>query len=335
MFQNASIALGEKRVSHLLEIKDLSISFKGEEGNFDPLVDVNFFLEKGQRVAVVGESGSGKTLSLLAAMGLLPAGANITNGQIKFDGSDITYAPETIMKDLRGRRMAMVFQNAQKSLNPIICVGRQIADVYRCHFGGSHETAWKRAIEALDETGIPDPENRSRLYPHEYSGGMAQRVMIAMALACRPDLLIADEPTSGLDVTIQIQVLDLIRRIAQETGAALIIITHDINIIKGLCKRIVVMYSGMVMEEGDLDLVIEQPANPYTEALLACSTSNSDGFNFIPGRAPDPRTRLTGCPFAPRCERAKEMCQSSRPQIRKGLNRRVACHFPIVYEKTN
>ena len=321
-------------MTELLEVKDLSVSFKGEAGNFSPLIDINFSLNKGQAVAIVGESGSGKSLSTSAIMHLLPTVANIDKGKIRFDGEDITHAPEPTMKSLRGRRMAMVFQNAHKSLNPIISVGKQIADVYRQHFGGSKKVAWARAVEALKATGIPDPYNRSRLYPYEYSGGMAQRAMIAMALACKPDLLIADEPTSGLDVTIQIQVLDLIKRVTQETGAALLMITHDINIIKGMCERIVVMYSGMVMEIGTLEEIMKKPANPYTAALLACSISNLDGFKFIPGRAPDPRNRSLGCPFVPRCERAKEMCHVSRPRLKMVMNRMVACHFPVTNEKT-
>ena len=321
-------------MTELLKVKDLSISVRGESGNFIPLIDINFSLNKGQAVAIVGESGSGKTLSTNAIMRLLPNVATIASGKIKFDGEDITNASESVMKSLRGRRMAMVFQNAHKSLNPIISVGKQIADVYRQHFGGSKKVAWERAVEALERTGIPDPNTRSRLYSYEYSGGMAQRAMIAMALACKPDLLIADEPTSGLDVTIQIQVLELIKKVTQETGAALLIITHDINIIKGMCERIVVMYSGMVMEEGDLEVIMKNPANPYTVALLACSVSNFDGFKFIPGRAPDPTNRSEGCPFVTRCEKAKQICSVSRPRLKMVMNRMVACHFPVINEET-
>ncbi|MFV0335216.1 MAG: ABC transporter ATP-binding protein [Tropicimonas sp.] len=317
-------------MSALLEIRDLAVRFRQGAERVDALIGVSFEVGRGERVAVVGESGSGKTLSSLAAMHLLPDAAEIAGGTIAFDGEDIAAAPERRMRALRGRRMAMVFQNAAHSLNPLLTVGQQIADIHRQHHGGSRAAAWERAVAALEATGIPDAPNRARLYPHEYSGGMAQRAMIAMALTCRPDLLIADEPTSGLDVTIQRQVLDLIREVTDETGAALILITHDIAQIPGNCSRVVVMYGGMVMENGEADLVLSRPANPYTAALLACAAPVSGEFPHIPGRAPDPRHRPPGCPFAPRCAHVGERCRTERPGLRPHERRLVACHFPVM-----
>ena len=315
-------------MSALLNIRDLAIRFRQGSEMVEALAGVSFSVGPGERVAVVGESGSGKTLCSIAAIGLLPLNAEVASGAIRFADEDITRAPEARMRQLRGRRMAMVFQNAPHSLNPLLTVGRQIADVHRRHHGGGRTAAWAQAVAVLEATGIPDAATRARLYPHEYSGGMAQRAMIAMALTCRPELVIADEPTSGLDVTIQIQVLDLIRRLADETGAALLLITHDIAQIPGLCSRVVVMYAGRVLENGAADLVLARPASPYTAALLACTQPGEGEFPFIPGRAPDPRHRPPGCPFAPRCPSARERCNMERPELRPYAGREVACHFP-------
>ena len=312
----------------LLEIRDLSLRFRQGRQVIEALDRVSLALDAGERVAIVGESGSGKTVSSIAAMRLLPPNAEIHSGRILFRGEDVMALPESRMRALRGRHMAMVFQNAPHSLNPMYTVGRQIAEVYRHHHGGSRAAAWQAAVAALDATGIADAASRASLYPYEYSGGMAQRAMIAMALTCRPDLLIADEPTSGLDVTIQIQVLDLIRRVADETGAALLLITHDIAQIRGMCSRVVVMYAGRVLEDGSADLILKNPANPYTRALLACTEPGEGDFPFIPGRAPDLRARPPGCPFAPRCRRADERCRAELPEPKRHAGRLVACHHP-------
>ncbi len=312
----------------LLDIRDLSVRFRQGRQSVYALDQVSISVGRSERVAIVGESGSGKTVSSIAAMRLLPPTAEITSGAISFDGEDLASASEAQMSAIRGRRMAMVFQNAPHSLNPLLTVGRQIADVHLRHNGGSREQAWAAAVAALEATGIPDAANRANLYAYEYSGGMAQRAMIAMALTCRPDLLIADEPTSGLDVTIQLQVLDLIRAVADETGAALMLITHEIGQIAGLCSRVVVMYAGRVFEDGPADLVLSSPANPYTAALLDCAEPGDGDFPFIPGRAPDLRQRPSGCPFAPRCVKARDRCRADRPEPRSHAGRLVACHFP-------
>lgn len=313
----------------LLDVHDLAVDIQVGSETVHVLRGVSLTIEQGERVAIVGESGSGKTISAMTAMKLLPPNARIKTGGVTFDGAELTDLSEAGMRRLRGKQIAMVFQNAPHSLNPLYTVGRQIADVHRRHNGGSQSAAGKKAVEVLAATGIPDPESRARNYPHEFSGGMAQRAMIAMALVCRPKLLIADEPTSGLDVTIQAQVLDLIRDVVAETGASLMLITHDIGQIPRLCDRIVVMYAGGVMESGQVADVMSRPANPYTRLLMDCAESDGEGeFPFIPGRAPDLRQHWQGCGFAPRCPRAEAICSAVKPpMVELGNGHCSACHF--------
>lgn len=315
----------------LLDISDLTVDFRVGAEPVHVLRGVSLSIKAGERVAVVGESGSGKTISAMSTMKLLPPNATVRSGSVCFAGVDVGTASEADMRQLRGAKLCMVFQNAAHSLNPLYTVGQQIADVYRRHNKASRAEAWAKAVEVLDATGIPDPENRARNYPHEFSGGMAQRAMIAMALVCRPKLLIADEPTSGLDVTIQAQVLDLIRDVVGELGAALMLITHDIGQIPRLCDRIIVMYAGRVMEAGSVAKVFERPANPYTRLLLECAESDGEGdFPFIPGRAPDLRQVWQGCSFADRCPMAQQICRDVLPpHLDLGDGHVSACHFGI------
>ncbi|MCC6612310.1 MAG: ABC transporter ATP-binding protein [Anaerolineae bacterium] len=313
----------------LLDIRNLSIDFHVGKDIVHALRDVNMQIKAGSRTAIVGESGSGKSVTSLAVLRLLPTTAHVESGAIDYDGRDLLTLNESELHTVRGRKIAMIFQHAMASLNPLYPVGQQIADIYRHHFGGSKQDAWARAVEVLGETGIPNPEARARDYPYQFSGGMAQRVLIAMALVCKPALLIADEPTSGLDVTIQTQVLDLIERVVAELDATLMLITHDIAVVYATCDRVIVMYAGKVMESGTLDQVFGRSANPYTIELLKCfEETGVDQMPFIPGRVPDMRDTWPGCSFAVRCLFAKEVChQQEPPVIELEPDHLSACHF--------
>jgi len=313
----------------LLDIRNLSIDFHVGKDVIHALRNVNMQIKAGSRTAIVGESGSGKSVTSLAVLRLLPSTAHIECGAIEFDGRNLLMLGESELHKVRGRKIAMIFQHAMASLNPLYPVGQQIADIYRHHFGGSKKDAWARAVEVLGETGIPNPEERARDYPYQFSGGMAQRVLIAMALVCKPKLLIADEPTSGLDVTIQTQVLDLIEGVVSELDATLVLITHDIAVVYATCDRVIVMYAGEVMESGTLEQVFGKSANPYTIELLKCfEETDSDQMPFIPGRVPDMRERWPGCSFAVRCPFATALCHEQAPTvIELEPDHLSACHY--------
>jgi oligopeptide/dipeptide ABC transporter ATP-binding protein len=313
----------------LLTIRDLHVDLTVDREVLHALRGVNLSVQRGERLALVGESGSGKTMTVLSVMHLLPTTGRIVSGEIIFDGTDTTRLPESAIRTLRGRRIAIIFQNAQAALNPLIRVGDQIADVYRQHGKLNRSAAWARSVEALEATGIPNAAERARNYPHEFSGGMAQRVMIALALASSPELLIADEPTSGLDVTIQGQVVDLIRSVAGRLNTTLVIISHDIGLLASICNRMAVMYAGVVMESGTTAQIMQHPANPYTEALLEyVEAEPSDRMPFIPGRVVDLRQTWQGCPFAPRCAYAQAICHAEAPPLVEVEAGHVSlCHF--------
>lgn len=315
--------------SPLLEIRDLYIDLTVEREVLHVLRGLNLMVGRGEMLAVVGESGSGKTMTGLGITRLLPPTARILSGQIMFDGQNLAALPESALKSLRGSRIAMIFQNAHASLNPLIRVGDQIADVYQRHGRLDRRSAWNKAVEALDATGIPNAADRARNYPHEFSGGMAQRAVIALALASAPELLIADEPTSGLDVTIQAQVIALVREVAQRLHTTLMLISHDIGLMATICDRIAVMYAGVVMEAGSTEQVTQRPANPYTVALLECAeTGDSERMPFIPGRVIDLRQEWKGCPFAPRCQHAQQICfDETPPQVEVEPRHTSLCHF--------
>ncbi|MCL4236970.1 MAG: ABC transporter ATP-binding protein [Anaerolineae bacterium] len=313
----------------LVDIQNLHVKFHVGHDTVYALRGVYLQVERGARTAIVGESGSGKTVTATSMLRLLPPTARITEGRILFQGADLLALSENELRPIRGSQICMVFQNASAALNPLYPVGQQIADVYRQHNGGNKREAWQRAVEVLAATGIPHPEDRARNYPFEYSGGMAQRAMIAMALVCSPQLLIADEPTSGLDVTIQVQVLDLIQEVVEKLDATLMLITHDIGLVSAVCDRVAVMYAGTVMETGSVSQVLGRPANPYTIRLLECFASTSgEKMPFIPGRVPDLREQWQGCSFAERCPRAQDICGREAPAVREvETGHYSACHF--------
>ena len=309
-------------MSALLEVKGLRCSFKLEGGGeFSPVDGVSFSVDAGRTLGIVGESGCGKSVTSLSIMGLLPKGqGRISAGSVVFEGRDLaTLKPEN-MRSLRGNRMAMIFQEPMTSLNPAFTIGQQLIEGIRCHQNVTAEQAREHAIEMLRLVRIPSPEQRIDEYPHKLSGGMRQRVMIAMALSCRPKLLIADEPTTALDVTIQAQMLDLMRSLREETGTAIILITHDLGVIAELADDVVVMYSGRVVERAPVAQLFAMPHHPYTIGLLGSIPKmhgEQDRLNAIEGQVPTPMSQVTGCRFAPRCPFAVAQCKEEMPPLRE------------------
>ncbi|MGC8874265.1 MAG: ABC transporter ATP-binding protein [Chloroflexia bacterium] len=312
----------------LLEVRELYALVGPRERPVHAVRGVSFTVRRGARLGVIGESGSGKSMTALSILRLLPPSGVIRGGRVLYDEQDLLRLPESQMQRLRGREISLIFQNAAAALNPLFPVGQQIADVYRHHEGASPREAWERAVAMLDAMGIPDAPRRARAYPHQYSGGMAQRAMIAMALICSPRLLIADEPTTGLDLTIQAQVLDLIQEQVQRSGTSLVLISHDIAVIAEVCDEVVVMYAGEVVESGPLATVLRAPANPYTRALLDCfEPKDGRRLPYIAGRVPQLYEEPVGCAFVNRCPQAREMCREVRPPLVEiAPGHRVACH---------
>ena len=318
--------------SPLLDVRDLTVRFP----QIEPVRGLSFSVQAGETVAIVGESGSGKSLTALALMRLLPRGARIASGQAWFAGQDLLQLPDRALRRLRGREIAMVFQEPMTSLNPVRTIGWQIAEVLRQHEGLSARAAHARAIELLDVVRIPDPQRRVHDYPHHLSGGMRQRVMIAIAIACRPRLLIADEPTTALDVTIQAQVLDLLDRLRRELSMGVVLITHDLGIVAQWADRVVVMYAGREVEQALPGPLFEQPLHPYTRGLLAASPRLDQGHHYRDGPLAEIPGSITsalgqaGCAFAPRCTLARAECRSTVPPLlNAGADRRVAC--PVTH----
>jgi len=315
----------------LLRVSGLRTSFRLEGGGeFAAVDDVSFSVESGRTLGIVGESGCGKSVTSLSIMGLLPKGqGRIAAGSIYFEGSDLATLTPAAMRALRGNRMAMIFQEPMTSLNPAFTIGDQLIEGIRCHRDLSQAEARAHAIEMLRRVRIPSPERRIDDYPHKLSGGMRQRVMIAMALSCEPKLLIADEPTTALDVTIQAQVLDLMRTLREETGTAIILITHDLGVIAELADEVVVMYSGRIVERARVDRLFAYPQHPYTIGLLGSIPKlhlEQDRLNAIEGQVPTPMTEVQGCRFAPRCPFAVDQCrQSAPPLIDLGHGHEAAC----------
>jgi peptide/nickel transport system ATP-binding protein len=304
----------------LLEVSGLRTSFKLEGGGEFAAVDgVSFSVEAGRTLGIVGESGCGKSVTSLSVMGLLPKGqGRISAGSIRFEGNDLATLTPAAMRALRGNRMAMIFQEPMTSLNPAFTIGDQLIEGIRCHRDISQAEARTHAIEMLRRVRIPSPEQRIDEYPHKLSGGMRQRVMIAMALSCEPKLLIADEPTTALDVTIQAQVLDLMRTLREETGTAIILITHDLGVIAELADEVVVMYSGRIVERARVERLFADPQHPYTIGLLGSIPKlhlEQDRLNAIEGQVPTPMTVVQGCRFAPRCPFAVDQCRREAPPL--------------------
>jgi peptide/nickel transport system ATP-binding protein len=303
----------------LVEISDLKVVFHGDRGRTTHAVDtVNFSLARGATLGIVGESGCGKSVTSLAIMGLLAKGSTEVSGSVRFDGFDLLALPDDELRDLRGNRLAMIFQEPMTSLNPAYTIGEQIVEVLVRHRGLTRAQARERAIALLRDVRIPSPEQRVDDYPHKLSGGMRQRAMIAMALACDPQLLIADEPTTALDVTIQAQVLDLIRTLKEQTDAAIILISHDLGVVAEVCDEVAVMYAGEIVERAPVDALFEAPQHPYTVGLLA-SIPRLDRrvgkLATIEGALPNMTELPHGCRFAPRCPFASDICVAAPPPI--------------------
>jgi len=329
------VANGEDRAGDrvVLEVEDLHVAFPGSNGWSRPVEGVSLVVREREIVGVVGESASGKSLMALAVAGLLPPQAQMTASKVAFLGHDVRAMPDRTRRSLLGTSLSMVFQDPMSSLNPALRVGRQLAEVAEVHLGASRAKANSDAVARLSEVRIAAPARRARQYPHEFSGGMRQRVMVAMGLVAEPRLLIADEPTTALDVTVQRQVLALLRNIRDEHGAAILMISHDIAVVAELCERVVVMYGGTVVEEGGIADVLARPAHPYTRALLDSvpdmATSRQQPLMTIAGRPPDPSAKPSGCPFAPRCPRAEVRCVEERPVLLPMPATRAACWFPL------
>lgn len=317
----------------LLSVEGASVEFwKGS--SWLRVVDrVSFVVPAGGRVGIVGESGSGKTMTGLAILGLIPGpSGRLAEGAIKFAGQDIATLPPAGIRQIRGNDIAMVFQEPMRSLNPMMSIGDQIAEGIRRHWGWSKKKAIRRAVELLDRVEIPAAAQRAREYPHHLSGGMRQRVMIAIALACDPKLLIADEPTTALDVTVQAQIIELFRELSDERDMALLFITHDLGVVSELCRDLVVMYSGQVVETGDVASVFARPTHPYTEGLLQSLPTLDPGdreLDFIPGNLPDPAVLPSGCRFQPRCKHAVPECATSRPELLTVLGGQSRCPLSL------
>ncbi|MBJ3763762.1 ATP-binding cassette domain-containing protein [Maribius pontilimi] len=315
----------------LLDIDDLSVTFYTDDGPVHAVSDLDLSIDKGETLGIVGESGSGKSQTAFAIMGLL-AGNGRTRGAVRFDGQDILGAAPKVINRLRARRIAMIFQDPMTSLNPYMRISDQMAEVLTLHEGLSKRDAVARSVEMLDAVRIPSARERISLYPHEFSGGMRQRVMIAMALLCKPDLLIADEPTTALDVTVQAQIMDLLGDLQRDLGMATILITHDLGVVAGFCDRVVVMYGGRVMEQGPVDPLFARPAHPYTRGLLGAVPRVDDAdarMVAIPGNPPDMAAPPEGCPFRPRCGFAGDDCRTMPPLVAFGENRARACQRAV------
>ncbi|MFG2912438.1 ABC transporter ATP-binding protein [Kitasatospora sp. NPDC048298] len=329
-------------MAELLEVEDLKVAFDTPRGTVRAVDGISFTVEAGRTLGLVGESGSGKSVTSLAVMGL-HRGATVT-GSIRLNGQELSGLGERELGVVRGRRIAMIFQDPLSSLHPFYTVGEQIAEHYRVHFKANRKAGRARAVEMLAEVGIPEPARRVDEYPHQFSGGMRQRVMIAMALACEPELLIADEPTTALDVTVQAQILDLIARIQQERGLGVVMITHDLGVVARVAHEVLVMYGGRAAEQAPVDRLFAQPAHPYTRGLLdslpRLDDTDDAPLRAIPGSPPSLIAPAPGCSFAPRCARtiaasAEEhaRCLAERPLLGPlAPGHQAACHLPLVPE---
>ena len=317
---------------NLLEVKNLRTYFETEDGVVKAVDGIGFELKRGETLGIVGESGSGKSVANLSLMRLIPEPpGRIVSGEILFGGRDVLKLSPREVRDIRGKQIAMIFQDPMTSLNPFMRISKQLMEVTQTHLGHSKEQARAHAIKMLELVGIPDARERADSYPHEFSGGMRQRVMIAMALSCQPELLIADEPTTALDVTIQAQILELIKRLKAETGASVILITHDLGVVAGMTDHIIVMYAGKVFEQAPTTELFARPGNPYTRGLLRSvpdPLAEQGSLYQIPGAPPDLARLPPGCPFAPRCERAEDICRAEFPPfVQLTRAHHSLCHF--------
>ena len=315
----------------MLEVKGMRTSFFTHVGEVKAIRGVDFYLDKGEAVGIVGESGSGKSVTSLSVMRLLQFPGKLTGGEVFFDGEDLAKKSDKEMQTIRGNEISMIFQDPMTSLNPVFTIGNQIMEAIIKHQKMSKDQARQKAIDMLKLVGIPSPEKRIDQYPHEFSGGMRQRAMIAMALSCEPKLLIADEPTTALDVTIQAQILELMKDLKDRLNTSIILITHDLGVVADVCTRIIVMYGGLIMEEGTTEEILYKPQHPYTLGLMRSIPKMSDKENkerLIPidGTPPDLLKPPAGCPFAPRCDHAMKICMTQMPEYTKSSDtHRAAC----------
>ncbi|HLI12641.1 MAG TPA: oligopeptide/dipeptide ABC transporter ATP-binding protein [Alphaproteobacteria bacterium] len=316
----------------LLDIHNLSVAFETSRGTLRAVDDVSFAVEEGEVLGIVGESGSGKSVSMLALMGLIAYPGIVKADRLRFGGRDLLAIGDRERRRIAGKDVAMIFQEPMTSLNPCFTVGYQIMETIRVHEGGSRKARRARAVELLRQVGIPAAASRLDAFPHQLSGGMNQRVMIAMAIACNPRLLIADEPTTALDVTIQAQILELLLGLQRERGMALILITHDMGVVAETAQRVIVMYAGQIVEEQPAAALFAQPRHPYTAALLDALPERSQGARRLPtiqGVVPGLDDRPQGCLFNPRCRYADERCRSVAPALRAVDGVRARCHYPL------
>jgi peptide/nickel transport system ATP-binding protein len=322
----------------LLQVNELSVTFVRRGRRDVRAVDgVSFTVDSGETLGLVGESGSGKSVTALAIMGLLPRRGVRVTGSVSFEGRELLSLRQDDLRDLRGRDIAMVFQDPLSSLNPVVPIGTQVTEVLARHRGLSGAAARKEAAALLDVVGIPDPQRRLKEYPHQLSGGMRQRALIAMAVACKPKLLIADEPTTALDVTIQAQILELLKGLVREQGTALVLITHDLGVVAGLCDRVNVMYSGRIVEQADRRTLFVSPRHPYTTGLLGSiprlDSAEGSPLQPIPGSPTDTLPWPSACAFAPRCPRKLEVCTTVTPELEPDGPRWLRCHNPVPAEE--
>jgi len=330
----------------VLEVVDLVVRFRSGASTIYAVNGVSFDIAAGATLALVGESGCGKSVTSLAVIGLLPRGGRVESGEVRLSGRDLLRLSEPQLRSVRGKEVAMVFQDPMTSLNPVLTIGEQVEETILAHERTSKEKARRRAVEFLAQVGIPEPATALRRYPHELSGGMRQRVMIAIALALDPKVLIADEPTTALDVTIQAQVLDLMRRLTRESGTALLLITHDLGVVAGMAERIAVMYAGSIVEMADAADMFARPRHPYTVGLLRSLPRRDrrlEALTPIEGAPPDQHVEPRGCPFAPRCAWRLDVCWTDMPPLvdragdpdateapQPGFRHLVACHNPVL-----
>lgn len=321
----------ESDMDMILEVKNLRTSFFTDDGEVKAVDDISFSIERGKTLGIVGESGSGKSITSLSILQLLEGTTGkILSGEILFDGQDLLKLPKGGIQKIRGNRISMIFQEPMTSLNPTMNCGEQIAEAIRKHRGLNKRDAWESAIRMLKRVNMPEPEKRAKQYPFEFSGGMRQRVMIAMALSCHPDLLIADEPTTALDVTIQAQILRRIKRLQEEFGTSLIMITHDLGVIAEVCDNVAVMYCGKIVEYTSAFKLFENPKHPYTIGLMKSIPSHEkdtdEDLDIIEGTVPSPYELPPGCSFAPRCPHARDICHSKAPDLHDvEYGRQVRC----------
>ncbi len=332
------MTIEELQTGALLDVRELEVAFTRKGRRDVRAVDgVSFTVDRGETVGLVGESGSGKSVTSLAIMGLLPDRGVRIGGQVWFDGDDLLTLPKDRMRDIRGQDIAMVFQDPMSSLNPVVPIGIQVTEVLTRHQGLKGDTATAAAADLLIRVGIPDPNRRLKEYPHQLSGGMRQRALIAMALACRPRVLIADEPTTALDVTIQAQILELLKELVRDSDAALVMITHDLGVIAGLCDTVHVMYSGRVVESAGRRELFAEPRHPYTGGLLASvprlDSPRGAPLHPIPGSPTDVLAWAQGCAFSPRCGNRIDPCTETPPVLEQIMDRSLRCYNPLTVDE--